>query len=106
MNLRFVEWILPLQSGSAKVLALFVLFSILISHGFVDAAQNKRPFWTEKFSFVEGEDLFVVGVASNMKSVEEGRLKAFENGTIELMNYAQITDLEAQGLLIEGIRMR
>lgn len=65
------------------------------------AAQNGRPFWTEKSAFIEGDDLFVVGVASNSKSVEEGRKQAFENGKLELMNFAQVTNLEARGLVIE-----
>src|SRR5690348_9302323 len=65
------------------------------------AASNTRPFWTEKSSYVEADDLYVVGVASNVRTMEEGRLKAFEHGKIELMNFAQVTDLEAQGLLIE-----
>lgn len=66
-----------------------------------DAARDSRPFWTEKSAFIEGDDLFVVGVASKAKTAEEGRQRAFEHGKIELMNYAQITDLEAQGLVIE-----
>lgn len=65
------------------------------------AAQTTRPFWTEKSSFIEGGDLFVVGVASHVRSVEEGRQKAFEHGKVELMNFAQVTDLEAQGLVVE-----
>jgi hypothetical protein len=50
---------------------------------------------------MEGDDLFVVGVATKARSVEEGRNQAFEQGKIELMNYAQGTSLEAQGLVIE-----
>lgn len=65
------------------------------------AGQDNRPFWTEKSSFIEGEDLFVVGVASRARTVEEGRKQAFENGKLELMNVAQVTSLEARGLLIE-----
>ena len=61
----------------------------------------ERPFWTEKSSFIEGEDLFVVGIASNAKTVEEGRKQALENGKVELMNFAQVTDVEAKGLVIE-----
>lgn len=60
-----------------------------------------RPFWTEKSSFVEGDELFVVGMASNSNTVEEGRKQAFENGKLELMNFAQVTSLEASGLAIE-----
>jgi hypothetical protein len=60
-----------------------------------------RPFWAEKSAFIEGDDLLVVGVASKARTVEEGRRQAFEEGKIELMNYAQITSLDAQGLVVE-----
>ena len=85
----------PLQF---KVL-IFIL--CLIAAPSVYAAKDGRPFWTEKSAFIEGEDLYVVGVASKVKTVEEGRRQAFEQGKTELMNYAQITSLEAQGLVIE-----
>ncbi|MGE0469895.1 MAG: hypothetical protein AB7L09_11135 [Nitrospira sp.] len=79
----------------------FVLTGILLSTSLAWAAKDTRPFWTEKSSFIEGEELFVVGVASKARTVEEGRRQAFEQGKIELMNFAQITSLEAQGLVIE-----
>ena len=62
---------------------------------------NKRPFWTKHSSFVEGENLFLVGMAPHAPTVEEGRKRAFENAKVELMNFAQVTDLEAKGLVIE-----
>jgi hypothetical protein len=62
---------------------------------------NERPWWTERSAFVEGDTLYAVGVASSAKSVEDGRQQAFERGRLELGNYAQITSLEAQGLVIE-----
>ena len=65
------------------------------------AGHENQPFWTEKSAFMEGDDLFVVGVATKARSFEEGRKQAFEQGKIKLMNYAQITSLEAQGLVIE-----
>ncbi len=65
------------------------------------AETNKRPFWTEQSSFMEGEDLFVVGIALHAETVEEGRKRAFENAKVELMNFAQVTDVEAKGLVIE-----
>ena len=74
---------------------------VLLLTSFVQADAGKRPFWTEKSAFLEGEDLFVVGVASHARTLEEGRQQAFERGKIELMNYAQVTTLEAQGLIIE-----
>jgi hypothetical protein len=78
---------------------IFVLCMIAATSGF--AAKDGRPFWTEKSSFIEGDDLFVVGVASNSKTVEEARKQAFENGKLELMNFAQVTSLEARGLVVE-----
>ena len=65
------------------------------------AETNKRPFWTKQSSFMEGEDLFVVGIAPHAATVEEGRKRAFENAKVELMNFAQVTDVEAKGLVIE-----
>jgi hypothetical protein len=79
-----------------------VLLAItLLPASALPAGHERRPFWTEKSAFVEGDDLFVVGVATKARSVEEGRKQAFEQGKIELMNYAQITSLEAEGLVIE-----
>lgn len=65
------------------------------------SARDARPFWTEKSAFIEGDELFVVGIASKAKTAEDGRQQAFERGKIELMNYAQVTTLEAKGLAIE-----
>lgn len=78
---------------------IFVLCMSAATPGF--AAKDGRPFWTEKSSFIEGDDLFVVGVSSNSKTVEEARKQAFENGKLELMNFAQVTSLEARGLVVE-----
>ena len=85
-----------------SVQANILIFAIcMIAAPSVYAAKDGRPFWTEKSAFIEGEDLYVVGVASKAKNAEEGRRQAFEQGKIELMNYAQVTSLEAQGLVIE-----
>ena len=65
------------------------------------AETNERPFWTNQSSFMEGEDLFVVGIARNAETVQEGKKRAFENAKVELMNFAQVTDVEAKGLVIE-----
>jgi len=65
------------------------------------AETNKRPFWTKQSPFMEGENLLVVGIALHAETVEEGRKRAFENAKIELMNFAQVTDLEAKGLVTE-----
>ena len=46
---------------------IFFLWMILtfqsLSIGPCSAETNKRPFWTKQSSFMEGEDLFVVGSA-------------------------------------------
>lgn len=83
------------------ILVLLATALVLTTAPVLLAARESRPFWTEKSAFVEGDDLFVVGVASKASSVEEGRTQAFANGRVELMNYAQITNLEARGLVIE-----
>jgi uncharacterized phage infection (PIP) family protein YhgE len=84
---------------------VFFLWMILTSQSFSIvscwAEPNKRPFWTKQSSFMEGEDLFVVGIAPHAATVEEGRKRALENAKIELMNVAQVTDVEAKGLMIE-----
>jgi hypothetical protein len=81
--------------------SLVLLAITLLPASALPAGHENQPFWTEKSAFVEGDDLFVVGVATKARSVEEGRKQAFEQGKIELMNYAQVTSLEAQGLVIE-----
>ena len=65
------------------------------------SGKDTRPFWTEKSAFIEGDELFVVGIATKAKTAEDGRQQAFERGKIELMNYAQVATLEAKGLGIE-----
>ena len=85
----------------ATICAVTIFVVCGISEPIGYTAQNGRPFWTEKSAFIEGDDLYVVGVASNSKTVEEGRKQAFENAKLELMNFAQTTSLEARGLVIE-----
>jgi|GEM_PF-3768524 len=62
--------------------------------------RNGRPFWTEQSSFVESNTLFTVGVASNAVTVEHGRVAAFEAGKREIMNFAQLADLDEAGIVI------
>jgi hypothetical protein len=78
-----------------------VLTVQLFSAGPCWAETNKRPFWTKQSFFMEGEDLLVVGIALHAETAEEGRKRAFENAKIELMNFAQLTDVEAKGLVSE-----
>lgn len=73
----------------------------LIAVVILGAGREQRPFWTEKSAFVEGDHLYVVGVATKVQTSEAGRLQAFEHGRRELMNYAQVTNLETHGLVIE-----
>lgn len=94
------EWACPLHVATKSSIVLLVVLTMSIALD-AYAGRGERPFWTEKSSFVEWEDLFVVGVASRAKTVEEGRKEAFENGRQELMNFAQVTNLEARGLVIE-----
>jgi len=65
------------------------------------AQEQMRPFWTEQSTFIQGEELFLVGIATNARTPEEGRRVAFENGKLELMNYAQLRSSDLKGLLIE-----
>ena len=84
---------------------IFLLWMLLTVQSFSIvpcwAETNTRPFWTKQSSFVEGEDLFVVGMAPHAATVEEGRKQAFENAKVELKNFAQVTEVEAKGLVID-----
>lgn len=81
---------------------IFLLGMILTFQSFsIVPCWAERPFWTKQSSFMEGEDLFVVGIALHAETVEEGRKRAFENAMVELINLAQVTDVEAKGLVIE-----
>lgn len=77
----------------------YILLFLLPLDGPALASENTRPFWTEKSSYVEGDTLYCVGVTTRAPSSEAGRQQAYEHGTSELSNFAQITDLS--GLLIE-----
>ena len=70
---------------------LILLGSILLAP--LHAGRDNRPFWTEKTAFVEGDELFVVGVATNVRTPEEGRQRAFEHGKVELMKVPEPTAL-------------
>lgn len=85
-----------------KTLPLLVV-SVILSFSSLSFAEvnGNRPFWTEKSSFIEGNVLYAIGVSSNVKTVEIGRETAFAIGKTEIMNYAQIANLEDAGILIE-----
>ena len=85
--------------------SIFLLWMLLTVQSFSIvpcwAEPNTRPFWTKQSSFVEGDDLFVVGMSPPAATVEEGRKQAFENAKVQLTNFAQVTDVEAKGLVID-----
>ena len=41
-------------------------------------AQSSRPFWTEQSSYLQGDRVYFVGVASKALSIEKGRQKSLE----------------------------
>ena len=79
---------------AARLFALVVFLWVNVCQ-----ADSVRPFWTEKSSYIEGDNLYVVGIASNVPTVEVGRKQAFENGKSEIMNFTQLSNL--QGLVIK-----
>jgi hypothetical protein len=73
----------------------FILTVILAILGTsIASANDQRPFWTEQASFTFDNALYVIGVASNATSVEEGRQAAFDHGLAEIRNYAQVQSLD------------
>lgn len=56
--------------------SMVLLASTLLPASALPAGHENQPFWTEKSAFVEGDDLFVVGVATKSRSFEEGRKQA------------------------------
>lgn len=86
-----------------KLLLPIMLIGVILSCSSLSfsATDDNRPFWTEKSSFIEGNTLYAVGVASNVRTIEIGRVSAFAKGKSEIMNYAQIANLEGAGILIE-----
>ena len=86
-----------LKFSGISTIALFTLLSFP-SLAF-PTLSDQRPHWAEKSSFIVGDELYVVGVASRATTIEEGRQKAFDHGITEIMNFAQTEDLS--GLVIE-----
>ncbi len=84
------------MNRSVPRVAVLLAFLLAVQ---ADSAEYGHPFWAEKSSFVEGDVLYAVGVATQAKSQEAGRQTAYESGKRELSNFAQITDLS--GLNIE-----
>ncbi len=83
----------------AGIPALILLSLLALSSRALPAMSDNRPHWTEKSSFVIGDDLYAVGIASRAPTIEEGRQKAFDHGVMEIMNFAQTARLS--NLVIE-----
>jgi hypothetical protein len=82
---------------------LAIFLSVGLPTSFVlPVSSQERPDWTERVSFSWVDVLYFVGVASNAKSIEEGRQKAFEAGKREIENYLQGATLK--GLTIHTER--
>ena len=84
------------RNRTIRIAFFFLLLTLLCIR--VSYADYVKPFWAEKSSYIEGNNLYVIGIASNASTVEAGRMRAFENGKSEIMNFTQISDLE--GLII------
>ena len=65
----------------------------------LSGTSTPRPSWTEQSSYILGDELYTVGVASEASTVEKGRQQAFAHGVAEIMNFAQTVDVSA--LVIE-----
>lgn len=88
-----------MKSLLTMAIVIFSLSVFLPASKVVWATSDPRPFWTKKSSFIIGDELFAVGVASQSSTREKGRQQAFSHGVLEIMNFAQIPDLS--GLVIE-----
>ncbi len=78
---------------------LFLCSLLPVAPASANSSSSTRPFWAEKASFIEGEDLYVIGVASRLPTLEEARQRAFEHGKLELMNFTQVSNIEALGAI-------
>lgn len=58
------------------------------------AMTSDRPSWTEQAMFRFGDEVFFVGQASCASTPEEGRQRAFVQGTQEILNYVQAQSLD------------
>lgn len=103
IDLLFLAYMKEYSFNPKKLFLSLILISELLFSPLLclSATQDNHPFWTEKSSFIEGNTLYAVGVASNVKTVETGRESAFVKAKAEIMNYAQIANLEGAGIIIE-----
>ena len=65
----------------------------LFTHVALAETPAQRPFWTEQSSFLQGDELYTVGVASHAPTLEDGRQHAFNHGVGELKNFVQVGNL-------------
>lgn len=77
----------------AAIVVICLMFSPPISFA------SNRPFWTEKSSWVEAERIYVVGVSTKNKTLEEGRELALKNAEKELLALLHVDSL--QGVMFE-----
>ncbi|WP_447968456.1 hypothetical protein [Nitrospira sp. M1] len=89
-------------STSQQAMYAGILFTILslISIG-VEPTHAARPFWTQSSSYIEGEFIYLVGTVSNMNSLPEAKQQALVHGKLELMNFAKISEIDAEQLEVE-----
>ncbi len=72
----------------------FLLLSLLVVPSLAPSGTSTpRPSWTEQSSYILGDELYTVGVASQASTIEEGRQQAFAHGVAEMMNFAQTVDV-------------
>jgi len=83
----------------AAVPAFMLLSFLLVPSPAPSSTSTHRPSWTEQSSYILGDELYTVGVASQASTIEEGRQQAFAHGVAEIMNFAQTVDVSA--LVIE-----
>jgi len=83
----------------AAVSAIILLSFLLVPSPGSSSTSTSRPSWTEQSSYILGDELYTVGVASQASTIEEGRQQAFAHGVAEIMNFAQTVDVSA--LVIE-----
>ena len=80
---------LRLTALPAVILLSFLVVPSLAPSG----TSTPRPSWTEQSSYILGDELYTVGVASQASTIEEGRQHAFAHGVAEIMNFAQTVDV-------------
>ncbi len=76
-----------------------LLLTFLCFH--VDITTATRPFWTGKSSYIEGGFLYVLGKVTNWPTIDDGKQQALVHGKFELMNFAKISEIEANNLTLE-----